>query len=148
VAEPNAPVHGFALLVLRLALIAGATAASWLLIERPYQRAPRGYALRWAPVGICMAAFALLLLPTTQVTAYASYDVRHIPAPEVGAPVPTVARSATSTSVVTSVLAAVASSIGTTTVPASTAPTARPAAIDTTAEPAAPPPPDPAPGPA
>ena len=96
VTERNAPVHGVGLLVLRLALIAGATAASWLLIERPYQRAPRAHALRLAPIGISMAAFALLVLPTTPVAAYASYDVSHIPAPEVGTPDPTLANAVTS----------------------------------------------------
>ena len=98
----TAHVNGVALLALRLGLIAAATAASWLLIERPYQRAPRLPALPLAPAGIAVAALALLMLPTTQTVAYASYDVNHVPAPEVSA-VPTKLRAAT-TSTSTSTL--------------------------------------------
>ena len=98
----TAHVDGVALLALRLGLIAAATAASWILIERPYQRAPRLHALRLAPAGVAIAALALLMLPTTQVVAYASYDVTSIPAPEVS-PIPTKPRaSSTSTSSVPS----------------------------------------------
>ena len=145
VTEHNAPVHGFGLLVLRLALIAGATAASWLLVEHPYQRAPRAYALRLAPVGVSLAALALLLLPTTQVAAYASYDVSHIPPPEV-APLPMV--TPTTAALVAS---SIASSLATTSVPpsSSSTPSARPAVVTTDPpEPTDPAPPAPPPAPA
>ena len=129
VTERNAPVHGFALLLLRLSLIAGATAASWLLVEHPYQRAPRAHALRLAPVGVSVAAIALLVLPTTQVAAYASYDINHIPPPEV-APQPALTRATTD-----SIATALAAS-------ASTTPITDPAvALSASARPAPPDPP-------
>jgi peptidoglycan/LPS O-acetylase OafA/YrhL len=95
VTERTVPAHGVALLALRVALIAGATALSWCLIERPYKRASRIKALRFAPCGIAAAAACVLALPGMPVVAYASFDVTQIPTPVVVAP-------PTSTSVVTS----------------------------------------------
>ena len=108
VTERNSPVHGFGLLVLRLALIAGATAASWLLVERPYQRAPRRHTVGLAPIGIAFALCALVVLPTKHVMAYASFDVDHLPAPEVGTPVPTPASQRTDALTAATVAASVA----------------------------------------
>jgi len=127
------------LFALRLGLIAAATAASWVLIERPYQRAPRLRALPLAPAGIAVAALALLMLPTTQTIAYASYDVSTIPAPEVS-PVPTkprVASTSTSQAVATTAVRAPS----TTTAPAPLPPpSSAPTAPETvTTEPAPPP---------
>jgi peptidoglycan/LPS O-acetylase OafA/YrhL len=95
VTERTVPARGVALLVLRVALIAAATALSWCLIERPYKRASPTLALRLAPCGIAAAAACVLALPGVPVVAYASFDVTRIPTPSVVAP-------PTSTSVVTS----------------------------------------------
>jgi peptidoglycan/LPS O-acetylase OafA/YrhL len=83
VREDTAPVRGLPLLALRLVLIAGATAISWLLIEQPYRRAPRLVAARLAPAGMLLAALPVLLLPGTPVVAYADADLDHIPPPRV-----------------------------------------------------------------
>jgi peptidoglycan/LPS O-acetylase OafA/YrhL len=83
VREDTTPARGIALLALRLALVAGATTASWLLIERPYKRAPRRVALRLAPAGMALAAIPVLLLPGAPVVAYADADAAHPPPPRV-----------------------------------------------------------------
>jgi lysophospholipase L1-like esterase len=74
------------LLTLRTAIVAGATAISWLLIERPYRRAPRRVAIPLAVGGIAMAAVCLLALPSKQLIAYADVDVTTIPTPAVVTP--------------------------------------------------------------
>jgi hypothetical protein len=95
VRDDTVPVRGVALLGVRLALIAVATAASWVLIERPYKRAPRRVAIRLAPVGMAVAAIPVLLLPAAPIVAYADADARHLPPPSVAEP------SSTSTSTTT-----------------------------------------------
>src|SRR5207248_5972859 len=63
----TAPVSGLELLALRLSLIAAATAASWVLIERPYKRVTVRRAVRLAPLGIAAATVSVLSLPAAQV---------------------------------------------------------------------------------
>ncbi len=75
------PVSGVALLAMRLTLIAALTAASWLLIERPYRAVPTRRALGFAAAGIAVTALCLVTLPRRQVIAYASVDVNTIPTP-------------------------------------------------------------------
>jgi energy-converting hydrogenase Eha subunit A len=86
VTEDTTPARGITLLLLRLALIAGATAISWLLIERPYRRAPRRRAIPIAVSGIAVAAICLLTLPSEQRLAYANVDVTTIPTPVIATP--------------------------------------------------------------
>ncbi|MEY2450232.1 MAG: hypothetical protein QOH79_3708 [Acidimicrobiaceae bacterium] len=86
VTDETTPASGITLLLLRATLIAGATAISWLLIERPYRRAPRRLAVPLGVGGIAVAAICLLALPGKQLVAYADVDITQIPAPVVAAP--------------------------------------------------------------
>ena len=96
VREDTVPLRGVALLALRLTLIAAATATSWVLIERPYKRAPRRIAIRLAPAGMALAAIPVLLLPAAPIVAYADADPRHLPPPRVVEPVATTTSTSTS----------------------------------------------------
>ena len=86
VTEDTTPLHGIALLLLRVGLIAGATSISWLLIERPYRRAPMRRAAPLAVAGVALAAICLLTLPSGRVIAYADVDITTIPTPAVVTP--------------------------------------------------------------
>jgi peptidoglycan/LPS O-acetylase OafA/YrhL len=80
VTKDTSPFAGPALLAVRVALISALTAASWMLVERPYKHAARTLALPLAPIGIAAAAVALFALPSRQVAAYADFDVSAPPA--------------------------------------------------------------------
>ncbi|MEY2452714.1 MAG: hypothetical protein QOD92_2288 [Acidimicrobiaceae bacterium] len=86
ITDDTTPLRGITLLLFRAALIAGATAISWLLIERPYRRAPGRRAVPLAAGGIALAAVCLLTLPSQHVVAYADVDVTTIPTPVVAPP--------------------------------------------------------------
>jgi len=86
VTEDNTPFTDVELLLFRLALIAGATALSWFLIEMPYRRAQRRWAVLFAVGGIALALGCLLTMRSASVLAYADVDVTKVPTPVVVTP--------------------------------------------------------------
>jgi peptidoglycan/LPS O-acetylase OafA/YrhL len=77
---------GLALALVRLLATAGATAASWYLLEHPLSRAnPRRVAAVGIPL-IVVAAVLLMSLPTSSVLAYSDYRVDRAPPPVVAPP--------------------------------------------------------------
>jgi hypothetical protein len=80
------PFTGIGLLLLRLGLIAVATAISWFAIEVPYRRAGRRSAVLLATGGSALAFLCLVTLPSKPLLAYADVDVSKVPAPSVVPP--------------------------------------------------------------
>lgn len=90
VTADTCPFTGNALLLFRLALIASATAISWFLIEVPYRRARRPWAISLGVAGIAVAFLSLITMPSESLLAYADVDVSRVPTPVVVAPPSTV----------------------------------------------------------
>ena len=87
--EERVGFGGVALLLLRLGLIAGATALSWIVVEQPAQRIQLARGAVLAPVAVAVTAVAVLSLTSTPIVAYAGVDVSRAPPASVITPEPT-----------------------------------------------------------